>query len=41
MHIEAGFKLVIFLFIFVFLNFYMMLARYLKDLNKIKMMRKK
>ena len=40
MHIEAGFKFVFFLFIFSFLNYLIMLARYENDLKKIKIAKK-
>ena len=40
MGIEAGFKFVIFLIIFGFLNYFIMLARYENNLKKIKMIRK-
>ena len=40
MDIATGFKFFIFLFIFGFLNYCMMLARYENDLKKIKMIQK-
>ncbi len=40
MYIEAGYKFIIFLIIFGFLNYQMMLLRYKSDLKKTKIIKR-